>query len=165
MPDNQHTLARPGQERYVAESDEQGLGAVDAVSDESAPASMWGEAWKQLRRRPIFWVSAVLIVGALLLAIVLGLFTSVDPTYCQLAARLPVLPVQRRGVRPRHRPAHRRAQRDRRRRRRPDRLGVHARGGGAARLRRHDRAGGRRPARVALLRLSCKTISIFIFLF
>ncbi len=84
MPDNQHTLARPGQERYVAESDEQGLGAVDAVSDESAPASMWGEAWKQLRRRPIFWVSAVLIVGALLLAIVPGLFTSVDPTYCQL---------------------------------------------------------------------------------
>ena len=84
MPDNQPTLARPGQERYVAEIDEQGLGAVDAVSDESAPASMWGEAWKQLRRRPIFWVSAVLIVGALLLAIVPGLFTSVDPTYCQL---------------------------------------------------------------------------------
>lgn len=84
MPDNQNTLARPGQERYVAEIDEQGLGAVDAVSDESAPASMWGEAWKQLRRRPIFWVSAVLIVGALTLAIAPGLFTRVDPAFCQL---------------------------------------------------------------------------------
>ena len=38
--------ARAGQEHFVAETDEQGLGAVDAVDDDSAPASMWGEAWK-----------------------------------------------------------------------------------------------------------------------
>ena len=63
-----------GQERFVAPDDEQGLGAVDAVADDSAPSSMWGEAWKQLRRRPIFWVSAVLIVGAVLLALLPGLF-------------------------------------------------------------------------------------------
>ncbi|WP_136313269.1 ABC transporter permease [Actinomyces procaprae] len=84
MPENQPSRARPGQDRYVAETDEQGLGAVDAVSDETAPSSMWGEAWKQLRRRPIFWVSAVLIVCALALAIAPGLFTRVDPAYCQL---------------------------------------------------------------------------------
>ena len=51
----------PGQERYIAEVDEQGLGAVDAVQDESAPSSQWGEAWKYLRRRPLFWVSAALL--------------------------------------------------------------------------------------------------------
>lgn len=43
----------PGQEHYVSDIDETGLGAVDAVRDESAPSSMWGEAWKYLRRRPV----------------------------------------------------------------------------------------------------------------
>lgn len=76
--------ARAGQEHFVAETDEQGLGAVDAVDDDSAPASMWGEAWKQLRRRPIFWVSALLIAVALLLAVAPGLVARATPTYCQL---------------------------------------------------------------------------------
>ncbi|SPT53212.1 Glutathione transport system permease protein gsiD [Actinomyces bovis] len=83
MPDNQFlsAKARPGQKRFVAETDEQGLGAVDAVADETAPASMWGEAWKQLRRRPIFWISAILILGALILALFPGLITQEDPTF------------------------------------------------------------------------------------
>ncbi|CAM3020270.1 ABC transporter permease [Actinomyces slackii] len=84
MPEHT-TAARRGQERFVAEVDEQGLGAVDAVADESAPSSMWGEAWKQLRGRPIFWASALLITTALLLAAVPGLFTSTDPAFCQLS--------------------------------------------------------------------------------
>lgn len=84
MPENHSTTVRPGQERFVAEVDEQGLGAVDAVADESAPSSMWGEAWKQLRRRPIFWVSAVLILVAVTLAVIPGLLTSVDPRSCDL---------------------------------------------------------------------------------
>ena len=52
----------PGQEYYVSAVDEQGLGAVDAVPDDSAPSSMWGEAWLYLRRRPMFWLSAALIL-------------------------------------------------------------------------------------------------------
>ncbi|MCQ9343324.1 ABC transporter permease [Corynebacterium sp. 153RC1] len=71
-------------ERFVAETDETGLGAVDAVADESAPTSVWGEAWKTLRRRPLFWVSATLILIALLLALVPQLFTSTDPNFCEL---------------------------------------------------------------------------------
>ena len=47
---------------------------------------MWGEAWKQLRRRPIFWFSALLIVASLALAIAPGLFTRTDPTFCQLSS-------------------------------------------------------------------------------
>lgn len=37
MPNNEKKIVLPGQERYVAETDETGLGAVDAVADESAP--------------------------------------------------------------------------------------------------------------------------------
>ena len=74
----------PGQEHYVNKVDETGLGAVDAVADESAPSSVWGEAWKQLRRRPLFWVAATIIVIAVLMALVPQLFTSQDPAYCTL---------------------------------------------------------------------------------
>lgn len=81
-------IVRPGQEHYVAETDETGLGAVDAVADESAPSSMWGEAWRQLRRRPLFWVSAALIFSAVLLALVPQLFTSTDPAMCELGKSL-----------------------------------------------------------------------------
>ena len=69
----------PGQEHYVNKVDETGLGAVDAVADESAPSSVWGEAWKQLRKRPLFWVAATIIVIAVLMALVPQLFTSQDP--------------------------------------------------------------------------------------
>src|SRR5690625_7170833 len=48
---------RPGQDHYIAETDETGLGAVDAVKDESAPSSQWAEAWRYLRKRPLFWVA------------------------------------------------------------------------------------------------------------
>ncbi len=81
-------LVRPGQEHFIAATDETGLGAVDAVADDSAPTSMWGEAWRDLRRRPLFWVSAVLIILALLLAAVPQLFTSTDPQFCVLANSL-----------------------------------------------------------------------------
>lgn len=79
---------RRGQERYVAETDETGLGAVDAVADESAPASVWREAWQYLRRRPLFWVSLTLIIIAVLFALVPGLLTSVDPRHCELSNSL-----------------------------------------------------------------------------
>lgn len=82
------SLVRPGQEHFIATTDETGLGAVDAVADDSAPTSMWGEAWRDLRRRPLFWVSALLILLALLLALVPQLFTSTDPQYCVLANSL-----------------------------------------------------------------------------
>ena len=81
-------LIRPGQDHFIAEEDETGLGAVDAVADDSAPTSMWGEAWNYLRRRPLFWVSSVLILLALALALVPQLFTSTDPQYCVLANSL-----------------------------------------------------------------------------
>ena len=83
---NQKTY--PGQEHHVSEVDETGLGAVDAVADDRPPASVFGEAWRQLRRRPIFWVAALLILFSVLMAFVPQLFTSVDPRMCQLSDSL-----------------------------------------------------------------------------
>ncbi|APT81679.1 ABC transporter permease [Corynebacterium ammoniagenes] len=82
------THGRPGQGHFIAETDETGLGAVDAVKDESAPSSQWTEAWRYLRKRPLFWVASVMILIALLLAIFPSLFTSVDPRACDLGRSL-----------------------------------------------------------------------------
>lgn len=79
---------RPGQERYVAPVDEGGLGAVDAVRTDDAPTSLWRDAWHQMRSRWLFWISAVIIVLVVLVAIFPGLFTSVDPRSCNLSLAL-----------------------------------------------------------------------------
>lgn len=47
--------------------------------------SLLSDAWVELRHNPIFWVSAVLIVFFLTMAIFPQLFTSTDPTYADLA--------------------------------------------------------------------------------
>ncbi|MGV0360649.1 ABC transporter permease [Corynebacterium minutissimum] len=88
MPNFEKTTPYPGQEHFVSETDETGLGAVDAVKDESAPSSQWSEAWRYLRRRPLFWIAAVMILVAILLAIAPGLFTSTDPRLCELSKSL-----------------------------------------------------------------------------
>ena len=73
MPENTTSpTTRPGQERFVIADDEIGLGAVDAVADESAPASVRVAAWRQLRRRPIFRVALVLIAVAAAFSLVPG---------------------------------------------------------------------------------------------
>ena len=74
----------PGQEHQFSDIDETGLGAVDAVADDRPPASMLGEAWRQLRVRPIFWIASFLILMSVLIALFPTLFTSVDPRYCTL---------------------------------------------------------------------------------
>ena len=79
---------RAGQDHYVSDIDETGLGAVDAVPDEGAPSSMWGEAWKRLRVRPLFWFAAVIIFVAIMISLFPSLFTSQDPRYCELARSL-----------------------------------------------------------------------------
>jgi oligopeptide transport system permease protein len=67
---------RPGQERYIG-----GPLETTAETDSTAPGGFWREAWRNLRRRPLFIVSAVLIAFVLSLAVFPWLFTSADPTY------------------------------------------------------------------------------------
>ena len=43
------------------------------------PTSLWSDAWKELRRKPGFIISALIIIVMMVMAIFPQLFTSVDP--------------------------------------------------------------------------------------
>ncbi|MFD5782927.1 ABC transporter permease [Streptomyces sp. NPDC126933] len=49
------------------------------------PRSLWSDAWHDLRRNPLFVVSALLIFFLLTMAVFPGLFTGADPRYADLA--------------------------------------------------------------------------------
>jgi oligopeptide transport system permease protein len=71
---------------FVAPIDETPLLATDAVKTDQAPLSLWADAWRKLRRRPLFIISALLIMGLIVVALFPGLFTSVPPNEgCELA--------------------------------------------------------------------------------
>ncbi|WP_020017573.1 ABC transporter permease [Promicromonospora sukumoe] len=85
MPDNRYEKTpRPGQERYVAPPEEVKVGVIDAVDTSEAPSSLWADAWRDMRHRALFWVSAALIVFVVLMAVFPGLFTTTSPTECHL---------------------------------------------------------------------------------
>lgn len=65
--------------RYVAEVDEGGLGAVDAVRVSDRKSNLWLDAWRDLRGRWMFWVSAIFIVFIVFVALFPGVFTQVPP--------------------------------------------------------------------------------------
>lgn len=56
------------------------------ASAEAAPAarSLWGDAWRELRRNPFFWISVVMIAIFVVMAIAPQVFTSTSPTACNL---------------------------------------------------------------------------------
>ena len=88
MPEQNMTSPRPGQAHFVADAALTPLAVVDKVDETEAPSSLWRDAWNDLRRRPLFWVSAALIVLVALVAFVPGLFTRNDPIYCDLSKSL-----------------------------------------------------------------------------
>jgi len=89
MPDNRYEKTpRPGQEHFVAPPEDVRVGVVDAVDTSEAPSSLWGDAWRDMRHRPLFWASAVLILFVVLMATVPSLFTSTSPTECHLEESL-----------------------------------------------------------------------------
>ena len=47
---------------FVAPVDDAALGAVDAVRVSERKSNLWLDAWRDLRSRPMFWISSVLIV-------------------------------------------------------------------------------------------------------
>ena len=74
------------QEHFVAPVDSDVLPETDAVQDGKAPLSMWGEAWRNLRRRPLFIISALLILLIVAVAAFPQLFTQTPPDgACYLA--------------------------------------------------------------------------------
>jgi ABC-type dipeptide/oligopeptide/nickel transport system permease subunit len=65
-----------------------GLAAEEELEElEAATAAeggLYADAWKQLRRRPIFVISGILILILITMAIWPGLFTRIDPRDCRL---------------------------------------------------------------------------------
>ncbi|MCC9203705.1 ABC transporter permease [Arthrobacter sp. zg-Y769] len=66
-------------EHYVAPLEETPLAATDSVKEDVQPLSLWGEAWRNLRRQPLFIISALLILLILTVAAFPGLFTNASP--------------------------------------------------------------------------------------
>ena len=78
-----------GQHHFLADLDETPLLATDALTKQSEPASLYADAWKSLRKNPIFIVSAVLILFILFVVAFPGAFTSFKPNdQCRLSNSL-----------------------------------------------------------------------------
>ncbi|MFC0503383.1 ABC transporter permease [Micromonospora costi] len=60
-------------------------GTPDKIGTSHKPRSLAGDAWRDLRRNPIFWISLALVTAVSLMAIAPGLFTSNDPQDCVLS--------------------------------------------------------------------------------
>lgn len=64
--------------RYVAPVTTDQL-PTDAVRVSGKPSNLWRDAWYDLRRRPLFWVSLVVVAFLLVMAVWPTLFTQVPP--------------------------------------------------------------------------------------
>ncbi|MEI2268569.1 ABC transporter permease [Microbacterium sp. No. 7] len=71
---------------YVAAAQTETV-VVDQLHLSDKKSNLWLDAWRDLRRRPTFWVSVVLCVFIIVMAVVPNLFTSVGPSgaACDLA--------------------------------------------------------------------------------
>jgi oligopeptide transport system permease protein len=87
MSNNLPQNGRPrAADHFVAPIEETPLLAVDAVATDSEASNLWRDAWRHLRTRPMFYVSSVLILLIIFVALFPGLFTSFPPNnQCQLA--------------------------------------------------------------------------------
>jgi oligopeptide transport system permease protein len=76
------------QTHFFADPDAVVLGEVDQLDTTRASSSFWADAWRGLRRRPLFWISAALILLLLVVSFFPTLFTGEDPRYCDLSRSL-----------------------------------------------------------------------------
>ena len=68
----------------AAASDPQTLNALDAQGDVGEARSLWSDAWRTMRRNPLFWISSIMIGVFVLMAIWPSLFTNIDPAHAIL---------------------------------------------------------------------------------
>lgn len=73
-------------EHFVADFSADAVAEVDAVRISDKTSNLWLDAWRDLRKRPMFYISASLIVLVLLVALFPQWFTQTPPNdNCQLA--------------------------------------------------------------------------------
>lgn len=91
MPDRDpsRTRSEPGakprrgrQEHFVAPPDEVEVLATDRLDESSQPTSIRADAWRSLRRNPLFITASLLILFIIVVAARPGLFTGQDPLSC-----------------------------------------------------------------------------------
>lgn len=88
MPESKQPVAgakRPPIAHFVAPIDETPVVAVDAVRIKSKKSNLWLDAWRDMRKRPMFWISAAIILLVLLVSLFPTLFTQMNPRECILA--------------------------------------------------------------------------------
>ena len=87
MTDNNTTKAPqvPTPERETPGADPVTPAAVATSSDPDVARSLTADAFRSLRRNPLFWISSVLVVIFLLMAVWPSLFTNQDPHYGELS--------------------------------------------------------------------------------
>lgn len=68
----------------TAEGTDYVTAAEHQTTEGGKPRSLWSDAWHDLRRRPLFLVSAAVILLLVVVALFPGWFTSVDPTHKDL---------------------------------------------------------------------------------
>ncbi|MBS0025531.1 ABC transporter permease [Microbacterium paraoxydans] len=71
------------QKHYVAPVETESI-AIDAVRVAEKPSNLWRDAWRDLRRRPMFWFSVLLAALFILMSLWPTLFTQVNPRACDL---------------------------------------------------------------------------------
>lgn len=73
-------------EHFVAPHSGDESAEIDAVRIQDKPSNLWIDAWRDLRKRPMFWISGILIVLVSTVALWPTLFTQVAPNdNCLLA--------------------------------------------------------------------------------
>lgn len=76
----------PTPKHFVAPLEETPLVAIDAVNVGERKSNLWIDAWRDMRRRPMFWISAAIILLVIIVALFPTLFTQVAPNNdCQLS--------------------------------------------------------------------------------
>jgi oligopeptide transport system permease protein len=74
------------QEHFVAAPEDTPVAPLDKLDETQKARSTWADAWESMRRRPTFWLSSVLILLILVVAVFPTLFTQTAPNLnCLLA--------------------------------------------------------------------------------
>lgn len=66
-------------DHFVAALDDTPLVEIDSVNVAEKPSNLWIDAWRDLRRRPMFWISLVMILFITVVALFPTWFTQVLP--------------------------------------------------------------------------------------
>jgi oligopeptide transport system permease protein len=73
-------------DHYVAPFDETPVDVIDAVRVDDKVSNLWLDAWRDMRKRPMFYISGVLILLVVVVALFPTWFTQVPPDLdCQLS--------------------------------------------------------------------------------